>query len=308
MEITIQILIFLLSLFVLLIASDRFINRAEMIGMAWGIPPFAIGLTIIAFGTSLPELATSLVSVFSGSSEIVTGNVVGSNITNILLVIGLSALLGNDMKLEFNIMDIDMPLLIASSFLLFFVLRDLQLAPFETFLFLLGLMIFLIHSLRTGKVEESKRPKVKLVDYLYFILAGIFVYVGARYTILAIEKIAIGAGISTHLVALTAVALGTSLPELIVSIMAARKGKHGLAVGNILGSNIFNTYGVMGICSIFGTLTIPSGILTFHLPFMVVVTIMFSMICLGGNIRRWEGAMLCILYLYFLYEVFLEGS
>ncbi len=300
--------IFIISLAVLLFASERFIQQSELMGMSWGIPPFVIGVTIVAFGTSLPELATSLIAVFNDSSEIVTGNVVGSNITNILLVIGLSALLGNDMKLEFNIMDIDMPLLIGSSFLMFFVLRDLQFAPFETFLFLLGLVVFFIHSFRSEKIGKESRPTLHWRNYIFFVVAGFFVYMGAKYTILSIEKLAEGAGIEKHLIALTVIALGTSLPELMVSLLAAKKGKHGIAVGNILGSNIFNTYGVMGISSLFGTLVIPESILDFYLPYMVVVTIMFGMICLGGNIRRWEGGMLCILYLYFLYEVIKEGT
>ena len=295
-------IIFVVSLVVLLYASDKFVDSAESIGLSIGISPFIIGVTIVAFGTSLPELATSIVSVLEGSSEVVIGNVVGSNITNIFLVLGVTAYIGKDIKLDFDVMDIDMPLLFGSAFLMYFVLRDLHFSSFETGLFLLALVIFLINSFKGDKAEYENRPKYKMRDILILVGSGALVYLGANYTIFALKEIAIYADISPHIIALTLIALGTSLPELVVSLAAVRKGKHAMAVGNVLGSNIFNTYAVMGIASFFGDLTIPASIMDFEMGIMIVATILFGVMCLGGRVSRWEGAMLIVFYIYFIGE------
>ena len=295
-------IIFVVSLVVLLYASDKFVDSAESIGLSIGISPFIIGVTIVAFGTSLPELATSIVSVLEGSSEVVIGNVVGSNITNIFLILGITAFIGKDIKLDFDVMDIDMPLLFGSAFLMYFVLRDLHFSNFETGLFLLALVIFLINSFKGDKAEYENRPRYKKRDIIILIGSGALVYLGATYTIFALKEIAIYADISPHIIALTLIALGTSLPELVVSLAAVRKGKHAMAVGNVLGSNIFNTYAVMGIASFFGELTIPAAIMEFEMGIMIIATILFGVMCLGGRVSRWEGAMLVVFYIYFIGE------
>ena len=131
----IPILVFIVSISVLLVASDKFVDSSEKIGIALGIPSFVVGVTIVAFGTSLPELATSIVSVYSGSSEVVIGNAVGSNITNILLVLGTAAIFGKGIKIEHDVMKSDMPMLFGSAFLLYFSLQDYKLDSFECILF-----------------------------------------------------------------------------------------------------------------------------------------------------------------------------
>lgn len=302
MEILLSILVFLGSLAVLLYASDRFVDSAEAIGLSLGISPFIIGVTIIAFGTSLPELATSIASVYSGTSEIVVGNVVGSNITNILLVLGVTSFIGNGIILEFDVMDIDMPLLLGSAFIIYLCLSDGRFDILDLILFLIGLIIFLLNSFKGEKAAKHTRPKVLPRDYLILIISGFFVYFSANYCIDAIESLALAASIDPHIIALTVVALGTSLPELIVSISAARKGKHAMAVGNVLGSNIFNTYAVMGISALFGNLEIPGSIISFDLVVMVIASVMFAFVCLGGKINKWEGAMLILFYVYFVGE------
>lgn len=298
------ILLFIVALAVLLIASDWFVDSAEKIGLSFGISPFIIGVTIVAFGTSLPELATSIVSVVNGMSEIVVSNVVGSNITNILLVLGLTAVIGKCINLDFDVMDIDMPLLFGSAFFLYFVLSDLTMSILEAVLFLIALAVFLINSFGGDRSEEDERPKASAKNYLLLVVGGVLVYFGASYTILAIDNISKLAGIDPDVIAITVVALGTSLPEVVVSIMASRKGKHAIAVGNVLGSNIFNTYAVMGISAFFGDLVIPESIIQFSLPFMIAATILFGMICLSRRISRWEGVMLVIFYGYFIFEMY----
>lgn len=300
MELLLFIGLFVVSLGVLLFASDKFVGAAEKIGLHFGISPLIIGLTIVAFGTSLPELSTSIAAVFAGSPEIVIGNVVGSNITNILLILGFTAVIGKNIELDFSIIDIDMPLLIASSLLMYFVLLDGDMGLMDAALFLGALLVFLLNSFKAEKTDKSERPSLSMITYVVLILGGLFVYLGANYTIVAITEVSTILNVPSDIIALTAVALGTSLPELVVSIMAARKGQHAIAVGNVIGSNIFNTYAVMAIPRFFGVLVIPPEIIAFSLPFMIAMTLLFAVICLSRRISKWEGVMLLIFYGYYI--------
>lgn len=297
--------LFIGSLVVLLKASDWFIDSAEEIGLSMGISPYIIGVTIIAFGTSLPELATSVASVISGNSEIVIGNVVGSNITNIALVLGLVAIYVKDIKLESDIWKLDMPFLWFTAFFLFFIVRDQNVSFFEAILLFASLVVFLALSFGADNdEEEEEKPKASTKSYLLLVVGAALVSLGATYTVVAIEKLAGIAQIDPAVIALSAVALGTSLPEVIVSLNAARKGKTSIAIGNVLGSNIFNTLAVVSIPSFFGNLKIPNDILEFSLPLMMVMTILFGVMCFSRNISKWEGFILIIFYLYFLVELF----
>jgi cation:H+ antiporter len=302
-------LLFVVSLAVLLRASDWFIDSAEQIGLSLGVSPFIIGVTIVAFGTSLPELATSIASVLSEESEIVIGNVVGSNITNIALVLGLAAIVVGRIELEYNIWHIDMPYLWGSAFLLWFALQDFHFSLFESFLFTAGLVVFLMYSFRDQDSPEEKmeRQKAGWRVYALLVLGGALVYLGASYTIFAIKKLSLIAGINPEIIALSAVALGTSLPEVIVSLNAARRGKASIAVGNVLGSNIFNTYIVMGIPSFFGELIVPPDINEMYLPLMIAMTVLFGIMANNRKITRWEGMVLIIFYLFFCAEL-LDGA
>lgn len=297
--------LFIGSLAVLLKASDWFIDSAEEIGLSLGISPYVIGVTIIAFGTSLPELATSVASVISGNSEIVIGNVVGSNITNIALVLGLVAIYVKDIKLEGDIWKLDMPFLWFTAFFLWFIVRDQYVSYFEAALLLAALVLFLALSFGADDDDnEEEKSKASVKSYVLLLVGAILVSVGANYTVVAIEQLSSIAGIRPEIIALSAVALGTSLPEVIVSLNAARKGKTSIAIGNVLGSNIFNTLAVIGIPTFFGSLKIPADILEFSLPLMIVMTILFGIMCFSRNISRWEGFILVIFYLYFLVELF----
>lgn len=295
-------IIFIVSLAVLILGSEWFIGSAERIGLSFGIPSFIIGVTIVAFGTSLPELATSIVSVLQGKPEVVIGNVVGSNITNILLVLGLTAYIGKGIRMSFDVMHTDMPMLLASAFLLYFTLQDGVFSFPEAIIFLIGLAIFLISSL-TGNDEEGEEGiTTNAKVYLLFIAGAALVYFGAVYTIESLTNIATALNVSPGLISLGAIALGTSLPEVVVSISAARKGKHAIAVGNVLGSNLFNTYAVVSISSFFGELKMTED-LSFSLVFMLAVTVTFAAVCMSKTISRWEGGILLLMYGYFMVEL-----
>ena len=304
MDALLLLLLLIGSLLALLKGSDWFVDAAEKVGASWGISPFIIGVTIVAFGTSLPELASSISAVFLDESSIVAGNVIGSNITNILLVLGLVAIVGKEVKLEYRVMDLDIPLLAGSALLLYFALQDQNFSLHEAIIFLIALVIFLLNTFKAQADENRKaRTKIGWKPYAFLGLAGILVYFGANYTVQAIQKLSELVGINSEFFALTIVALGTSLPEVVVSIAAARRNNTAIAVGNVLGSNIFNTYAVMGIPSFFGELEIPATILSFSLPFMVGVTIVFAIISVTNKISRWEGVMLVLFYGFFLAEL-----
>ena len=296
--------IFAVSLIVLLKAADFFVESAERIGLAAGIPPFIIGVTIVALGTSLPELASSMEAVLMGDSKIVIGNVAGSNIANIALVLGLVAVVGKQIKVNESIMNVDIPILVSSAFLLWFVAYDQAVTIFEAIVLLGALVVFLVYSLNNNEGEETEKTKISGKDIGILILAGIFIKFGAEYTIKSIIELSKILNIGSEVIAASVVALGTSLPEVFVSLAAIRKGKTDIAVGNILGSNIFNTYAVMGIPALVGTLVIPDKVVHFVLPFMVALTIMFAVMCISKKISRWEGLMLLLFYGLFMVELF----
>ncbi len=299
--------VFVLALIVLLKASDWFIVAAEKIGLSLGIPPFIVGVTIVAAGTSLPELVTSIFAVLQDSSEIVVGNVVGSNITNILLVLGLTAIVGKKIEIDFDIMNIDMPLFIGSAFLLWFCLYDAVFTKPEAVLCLLGLLIFLAYTFAADKVEADEDEEEVKLDWKVFamlVAGGIGIKYGAEYTVESIIQISDILNIAKDAIALSAVAFGTSLPEIIVSIKAAQKGKPEIAVGNVLGSNIFNTFAVMGIPGIIGTLVIPESTITFALPLMLAASMMFLIMMTTKKISKWEGYLLALFYAIFLIDIF----
>ncbi len=305
MDILLNLGLFIISLAVLLKAADYFIDSAEEIGLSLGISPFIIGVTIVAFGTSLPELATSLVSVFKGQSEIVVSNVVGSNITNIALVLGLVVVIVKNIEVPKSLWKTDLPFLLGSSFFMWFTLRDLKFTIFEAILFAVGIIVFLFYSLNSDEdSDEEFRQKASIKTYLILIAGGIGVALGAEFTIRAIMAISSEMGVPTDVITLSMVALGTSLPEVIVSLSAARKGKTSIAIGNVMGSNIFNTYAVMSIPRFFGDLTIPASVVDFSLPMMMVMTILFAVMTISQNISRWEGLVLLMFYVFYIVELF----
>lgn len=294
----------ILSLGFLVKASDWFVDSAESIGLSFGISPFIIGVTIVAFGTSLPELASSMAGLFNGAPEIVIANVVGSNIANIALVLGLVTLVTKEIKLADGLLNIDLPLLLMSAIFLWFVVQDQQVTYLEATLLLLGLVIFLAYSFKGGETLDIDMPKASYKSYLLLIISIILIKFSADYTLVSILKLSDIFGITSEAITLSFVALGTSLPEVIVSLSAARKGKTDMAFGNVLGSNIFNTYAVMSIPAFFGTLVIPESILAFSLPLMVAMTLIFIVLCLSKRISRWEGMMLLLFYVYFIAQLF----
>ncbi|MBU1032484.1 MAG: calcium/sodium antiporter [Patescibacteria group bacterium] len=304
--------IFILSLLVLIRSANYFTDAAIKIGLYLGIPSFIVGVTIIAVGTSLPELISSIIAVVSESSEIVVGNVVGSNITNIFLILGITALIGKKLKISHELIRIDLPLFIASSFLLAITIWDGKFSLPEAILCLLALAIYLSYTtssqnqIKTIKKQAGMdgREKKDWKTLIILIVSMGFIYLGAQYTIESVIHLSGILNIGKEIIAVTAVALGTSLPELVVCMVAAKKGNLDIVVGNILGSNIFNALAVMGIPALFGTLIIPHSILVFSLPVMIIATLLYFFITQDKQITKWEGAILIVFYIFFIGKIF----
>lgn len=288
-------------------ASDYFIDSAEAIGLSLGISPFVIGITIIAFGTSLPELATSISAVMAGESMIVMGNVVGSNVANILLVLGLTVVFAiRQIVIDKGILRLDIPILLLASFGLYYAVYDGQVSVYEAGFALVVLVFYLYRSMSQDQSAEKRIPVAPHV-YGTFLMAGVFVFLGSKYTIYGIEGISTIAGISPDLIALSMVALGTSLPEVIVSVRAAKRGKAEIALGNVIGSNIFNILAVLGISRLFGALEITQSVTDFSLPLMLGVTVVLGLLCIYGRMKKWIGTLFLIMYALYIIYLSLEA-
>lgn len=289
------------TLFSLVKASDYFIDNSEKVGLSFGIPPFIIGITLVAFGTSLPELVSSLVAVFKGTSEIVTGNVIGSNITNILLVFGTVCFIGSNLPLNFKLKKIDAVMFLGSALLLGAGIWDFHFAKWEAILCLIGLVVYLVSLFsQTTDDDAEERPKLQWYVFPLIILSGLAIWLSAQYNIEAIINLSEMLPIGPEIIALTAVAFGTSLPELIVSVSAVRKGNVDMAVGNILGSNIFNILAVMGITGLVGNLEIKEFILQFSLPIMIIASFAYFILVNRGRLQKGPGLVLLLLYVLFI--------
>ena len=308
MEVFLYLLLLGFALSALIIGADWFVAGAEKIGIRLGISPYVVGVTIVALGTSLPELASSIAAILKDESSIVSGNVIGSNITNILLVLGCVAAFQRKITFETKVVNVDLPILSMSAFLIVFMLRDGSYSLIEGGLLIAAFAIFLTNTFRSqivkSEIDEGERKKpLRFKTMLFLVLGGLLVYFGSEYTIVSISVLSKLLSMQPDFIALTLLALGTSLPELVVSLQAARRGNTGIAVGNVIGSNIFNTFGVMGVSRLFGPIIIPENISHFGAYFSLAITLILVIMTRSKRITRFEGGMLLILYLYYIVEL-----
>ena len=308
MELLYWFAVFAISLFTLLKSSDFFIDSAEKVGLSLGIPAFVIGITIVALGTSLPELVSGIVAVLRNSSEIVASNVVGSNIANVLLVLGVIALYGKRLEIKSGMNKVDTFVLFGSAGLLAATVWNGMFSKIEALLFLALLIAYVWNTFRQTrhrKADGEKRPSLKRKTVLFLVASSFFIYLSADYNITSIIKLAEILNIGKDVIAMSAVALGTSLPELFVSISAVKKNNTEMALGNILGSNIFNILAVMSIPTFFGNyLHISPKLLGLSLPVMLLATVLYFLVVRNRIIHRWEGMVLVGLYAVFMFLLF----
>ena len=311
----IWICVFIVSLFALLKSSDYFTNAAEKIGLTLGLPSFIIGVTIVAVGTSLPELISSIFAVASGNSEIVIGNVLGSNIANIFLVLGVVAVFAKKIETDYEIWKIDLPIFFASTLFIIITCFDGVFNIWEGIIGLCGIVTYLIFAATSslnekisGNEEKEKKKELKkegvLLQLIILLVSGFFIFLSAKYTINSVIELSSIFNIAKDLIAVSAVAIGTSLPELMVGMQAARKGNAGLAFGNVLGSNIFNSFAVLGIASLFGSLAIPTSMITLSIPVMIGSSFLFLFMVQDRQITLWEGIILILAYVLYMGKVF----
>lgn len=314
----VSILLLIIGFVILIKGADVFVDGASSLAKNFKLPTILIGLTIVAFGTSAPELAVSCQSLLKGSGDIVLGNVIGSNILNILLIIGISALF-HPLTVKNNTVKKELPiiLLLSALFIIllndsFFGLGDNSFSRQDGIILLLFFTIFLYYLLTIMKnnkdTDESDddKPKFNIPKSILFIVIGLLgIIFGSDFVVDGASNIASILGISEKIIALTIVALGTSLPELVTSVSATRKGEYDIAIGNVVGSNIFN------ICTVIGLpVTILGGInhITFN---MIDLTILFISVLLlflfslkDRKIDKKEGIFfLSIFLVYYTYVI-----
>jgi cation:H+ antiporter len=334
MELILWALVFIFSLFLLVKGSDWFVENAEKTGLALKISPFIIGVTIVALGTSLPELFSSLVGVLKNNTEIAVSNVVGSNIFNILVIIGSSAVVARKLIVTRSLIDLDAPLLALSTAILLFVFLDQKINFGEGIVFLLTFLIYLLYTIyrRKGASEEEETPEIVEVlpsrvtrrekeagvaekeavekvrldfkTFIFLFLGIAFVLFGANWTINSLIKLSEILKVSPALISIIALSAGTSLPELAVSVMAAAKKKYEISIGNIFGSNIFNGSLILGVCALFKPLIVDNLTFSVGLPFLIASTLLFVISSISRRIHIWEGSMYLLIYLLFLAKLF----
>lgn len=300
------------GLAILVKASDGFTVAAERLGRSLGLPPFVVGVTILAVGTSLPELVASLLAVIRGASDIVAGNVVGSNITNILLIMGLTGVVTGHLKMHRELLNVDLPFLAGSAFLLATAFWDGVVGMAEGVLLLAGLGLYLHYVLRQGRLPKGERDdrdadgqRIKrLGPALTLMVTALLIWLGAEATVSAVIELAELLEIGREVLAASAVALGTSLPEIMVCLAASRRGQGELAVGNVLGSNVFNAFAVVGASALVGPLQVPASILDFALPVMLIATLLAFIMIMEKELTLWEGWLLLLFYVFFLGALF----
>ena len=306
------IVLFLVGLVLLVVGADVLVGGAARLAARFGISPLVIGLTVVAFGTSAPELAVSVSAALSpgGGADVALGNVVGSNIFNVLFILGLSAVVA-PLVVQRQLIRFDVPLMIAACGVCWLMALDGRIGRFDGVLLALALLGYTALLVRIARRSGEDAPEEvptndpnalvgKLPVQILMIVVGLVMLVfGSRWLVDGAVTFARLFGVSELIIGLTIVAAGTSLPELATSVLAAYRGQRDIAVGNVVGSNIFNIFCVLGISSAIA----PSGVgvapaaLSFDIPVMVAVAFAcLPLFLTGGVLSRWEGAVFVAYY------------
>jgi cation:H+ antiporter len=320
-EVTGTLLLFILGGVLLIAGAELLVRGASRLAVAAGITPLVVGLTVVAFGTSAPELAVTLGASFTGEADVALGNVVGSNIANVLLILGLSAAIA-PLVVAQQLVRLDVPLMIGASVLTLGLALDGRIGRADGFLLFGILLVYLVFMIRKSRRETAavraeydeafgegeKRPgPVSWPVNGVLVLAGLGMLVlGARWLVHGAVAAATALGVSELVIGLTVVAVGTSLPEVATSVLASLRGERDIAVGNVVGSNLFNLLAVLGLGSIFAPAGVPvaPAAIAFDLPVMIAVAIAcLPVFFVGYSIARWQGWL--FLGYYAAYTLFL---
>ncbi|MFO0931795.1 MAG: calcium/sodium antiporter [Planctomycetota bacterium] len=293
------------GLLVLVAGAEALVRGAASLAVARGVSPLVVGLTIVAFGTSAPEMTVSVAAALEGKADVAYGNVVGSNIFNVLLILGVCAAL-TPLVVARQLVRVDVPVMVGVSLLGWLLAADGRVSRVEGGLLVLGLAGYVLLQLRLARngaagveVEEARGPR-SLGLQLLFIAVGLGLLVlGSGWFVDGAVRVARALGVSDLVVGLTIVAAGTSAPEVATSIVATLRGQRDIAVGNVVGSNVFNLLGVLGVSSAVapGGVAVPDAALAFDTPYMVAVAAACLPIFFTGHrIARWEGWLFLVAY------------
>lgn len=324
MEIFLAVLLLIVGFVLLVKGADFFVDGASNISKYLKVPTLIIGLTVVAFGTSLPEAAVSVTSSIKNIDDVSLGNIIGSNIFNLLLILGISALI-SPVFVDKQIIKRDLPYSILGALLLIVALYLLHLNGNPALVRLEGFILFVFfsfymfitirsalkeHNLEThienDEKEENNEPTISKQRAIIYVLLGLAgIVLGGILVTDSARKIALALGMSEWLVGLTIVSIGTSLPELVTSVIAAIKKENDIAVGNVVGSNIFNIFFVLGLSSLISPISFPKDVL-YDLIFLIVGSLILLAFVFfrKGKLGRIEGGLLTLMYVgYFIYII-----
>ncbi|NME71462.1 calcium/sodium antiporter [Flammeovirga aprica] len=322
-KLIINILELIGGLIVLIGGGEFLVNGATNIALRLKIPPIIVGLTIVAFGTSAPELFISLHSALAGNADLAIGNVVGSNICNLGMVLGITAII-YPIKVSDTTLKFDWPVAMGSSLLLFFLTFDNMISATEGAVFFGLLLIYLFVLFRRTKSdielqkttneefqldesEKDKSPVTLWVKDIAFLVTGIIALkFGAEWFIDGAKSIClVQLGLDERIVGILVLAIGTSLPELVTSAVAAFKKETDLALGNLMGSNIFNVLSILGITSMVIPINVSEIMHSYDMVWMLGITLLtIPLMILGRDLNRWEGLVMLSAYCFYIYTIF----
>ena len=313
-EIILSVIAVILGFLLLVWGADRFVHGASATARNLGISPLIIGLTIVGFGTSAPEILVSIVAALDGNPGLAVGNALGSNITNIALVLGATALI-TPLVVKSEILRREYPAMFAVMLLALALIMDGELSRTDGTILLLGLCLMIywmiMIGLRKNRVDPMEYeyaqeiPLISTQKALLWLLAGFLVLLfSSRILVWGSINVAHALGVSDLVIGLTIVAIGTSLPELAASVMSALKKEPDIAIGNVIGSNMFNLLAVLGTPAVIAPIPLESGVLTRDYPFMIGLSIALFIMAYGfrdnGRINRIEGGLLLLAYVAYL--------
>ena len=318
------VVLLIAGLLFLIIGAEALVRGASKLAAAFGISPLVIGLTVVAFGTSSPELAVGIKSALSGNADIALGNVVGSNIFNILVIIGLSAVI-TPLVVAQRLVRWDVPLVIGLSFLVFFLGLNGSIGRVEGLLLFVGLIVYITFTIRQSRKESIAVQEEYAKEYhperfknlgqwavnIGLLVGGLVMLVlGSNWLVNSASSLARAFGVSELVIGLTIVAIGTSAPELATSLLAAKRGERDIAVGNAIGSNLFNILGVLGITAALAPngIAVPRSAMAFDIPVMIAVAIAaLPVFFTGYSISRLEGAIFLLYYVAYALFLLLDA-
>ena len=306
----VQVLLFIIGLAVLAAGAEALIRGAVRVARAVGVSPFVVGFTVVGFGTSAPELVVSLSAALRGSSEIALGNVVGSNIANVGVVLGLAAVVA-PLAARMRLLKVEVPLVIGASLLLWALCWDGQVGRTDGAILLVGFGGLAAYMYRSARAEPPEvKEEVGLVAaekmpvWVAVVLVGVGLAAlvgGAHLMVTAAVNVARALGVSEWLIGLTVVAVGTSLPEMAAAVAGAVRGEADIVLGNVAGSNLFNVLLILGVTAAVQPMGVPATALKVELPVMTGFAVLLMLVVANGlRVHRWEGGLLLAAYAGFV--------